>query len=245
MMKTEIRDQRQSKWYWIDRTLVRRDAKILGVNAIAVYNVLASYAAKDTQTSYPGIRKIANMLGISATTVRESLEALEINKWISIEKRYDEEKKRHLSHVYTLLDAPATAAALLPQRRQGGTAANTDQYAVILSSDNGSNKNGKKPRKPNPWFDAVAVVSKLDPKTAGSDIGKHATIIQKADYPPDAIYRFESIWYTRDYPGGKTDRKPPSPGSIAKYIGWTRQPDPLEESIVPSLDDNPFEVVAK
>jgi len=131
----QIRDQRKSGWFWVDTRLVKRDGKVLGVDALAVYCVLASYANNDTQEAFPGIRTIAKMLSISATTVREAIDALKINGWITVSARKSEDGKQHLSHVYTLIDAPDTAAVLLPQRREGGTAAVTELSPVSLSPD--------------------------------------------------------------------------------------------------------------
>jgi len=141
----QIRDQRKSGWFWVDTRLVKRDAKTLGTDAIAVYCVLAAYANNDTQEAFPGVRTIAKMLHISPTTVREAIDALKINKWISVSERVTDDGKRHLSHIYTLIDAPGTAAALLPQRRKPGTAAVTELSPVGLSPDSPNvtpNENG-------------------------------------------------------------------------------------------------------
>ncbi len=130
----EVRDQRKQGWYWIDNRLVRRDAKVLGAPAIAVYNVLAAYASNDTQEAFPGVRRIAELLGMSKTTVLESIEALKINGWICVTRRMSKDGKQYLSNVYTLVDPPGTAAVLVPLRRKGGTAAGTDQSSLTDQS---------------------------------------------------------------------------------------------------------------
>lgn len=78
----------------------------------------------------------------------------------------------------------------------------------------------KKERKRDLLFDAVVTVSKLDAKTAGSFIGKEVSVLRKANRTSEQVLRFGEIWYTREFPGGLKDKKPPSPATIAKYIGW-------------------------
>lgn len=114
----EIRDNRKPGWYWVDNRLVQRDGKMLGVAAIAVYNVLASYANNDTQEAFPSIKRIAKLLGISATTVRESIEALSANGWLVVTKRKSPDGKQFLSNVYTLVTPPETAAVIAPEKRK-------------------------------------------------------------------------------------------------------------------------------
>lgn len=123
----EIRDQRDHGWYWIDKRLVQRDGVVLGVSAIAVYNILSSYANNNTQQAFPGIRRMAKLFKMSPTTVRESIEKLELNGWIKVESRTSEDNKGHEAHIYTLLSAPAPATVLLPSRKESAPATVTDQ----------------------------------------------------------------------------------------------------------------------
>lgn len=87
-----------------------------------------------------------------------------------------------------------------------------------------------KPRPRDLIFDAVAEVSKLDPVAAGSFIAKAANLLRKARRTPEQVKRFGEIWYTREYPGGLKDRKPPSPATIAKYISWVDEREPDKET---------------
>jgi hypothetical protein len=101
-----------------------------------------------------------------------------------------------------------------------------------------SSSNGKKPRKRDPMFDALVGVCKLDPKTAGSFIGKYKRLLIDAEYNYLDVIRFGEIWYTREFPGGKSDGKPPSPASVAKYIGWVKEDvDTSVSSWIPTAEE--------
>ena len=85
----------------------------------------------------------------------------------------------------------------------------------------------RRKRRKDPMFDALVEVCRLDPKTAGSWIGKLKKQITEAGYSPDEVEAFGVEWYRRDFPGGKNDRKPPNPTSVLKYIHWVRE-EPAE-----------------
>lgn len=99
-------------------------------------------------------------------------------------------------------------------------------------------------RKPDALFDAFMEVCKLDPKTAGSFIGKYKTVVKAAGYTPEDVKRFGEIWYTREYPGGAKDNKPPSAASVAKYIQWVREIPSEDQGVVVEYADALREALA-
>lgn len=112
----------------------------------------------------------------------------------------------------------------------------TQKKGKKLSKDTADTPSGKKPkapRKPRPrdlLFEAVARVSKLDPITARGSINGATGLLREGKRTPEQVDRFGEIWYTREYPGGLKDHKPPSPATIAKYISWTDEKQPTQES---------------
>lgn len=217
--KIEIRDQRNHGWYWIDSRLVQRDGAALGTDAIAVYNVLASFANNTTQDAFPGMRKIATMLGISKTTVLECIDTLTDNKWIVYQERVSEDGKTHLSHVYTLIDPPGTAAIpVVSRRRKGGTVAGTklsspkeldlkDSAAADIPPNFPPEEKPTRPR--DVVFDAVALhifglreVSKSE----GGRIGQLSNWLKKlhpAVMPEVVLGLIDGFveWYREEYDG--------------------------------------------
>lgn len=225
-MSDSIRDIREKDWFWIDNALLRRDGKALGACTIAVYCVLASYADGTTQVSFPGMRTIAKMLGMSPATVCESVKALEVNGWISVERRKNEKTGAILANRYIMLKKPVIPAITLSLRKHPVIPTITyPDSSINLQKDIAQPKEPKasKPRPRNPIFDAFAEVCKLDPKTAGSFIAKYALMVKEAGYSPDDVRKFGKIWATRSYPGGATDGKPPTPANVAKYIVWANE----------------------
>lgn len=155
MTATEIRDQRRQSWFWVDERLIKRDGAAIGVNGIAVYCLLASYADNNTQRAFPGINTLAKKLGVSSTTVREAIETLEVNGWIAVEKRYNSETKTYLSNIYTLLNPPTTAAVVVPQRRKGTTAAVSELDSPNHPQPSGEGKQNKRKGVDKPEWNAL------------------------------------------------------------------------------------------
>ncbi len=83
-----------------------------------------------------------------------------------------------------------------------------------------------KPRERDPLFDAIAEAAEVDPKTAGSHIGKIRKLLAEADppYTPEDVATFKrDLWihcsWARDQ--GRTR---PELGEIGKWIGRIRAP---------------------
>ena len=82
--KIEIRDIRDSDWYWISRNILDNFTPKIGVIGLALYNVYASYA-REKGKAFPSQKTIAKKLGISLKTVRKYNKILEENNLIKIE----------------------------------------------------------------------------------------------------------------------------------------------------------------
>jgi len=94
----EVRDLRNSDWYWIHRVVFEEYASKIGIVGLALYNAYASYA-RDKGYCYPNQKTIASKLGISIPTLIKYNKILEENGLIKIENR----QKQNLSNVVYLL----------------------------------------------------------------------------------------------------------------------------------------------
>jgi DNA-binding MarR family transcriptional regulator len=96
--KIEVRDIRDSGWYWISRSILEDFGPKIGVIGLALYNAYASYA-REKGKAFPSQKTIAKKLGISLKTVRKYNKILVENNLIKIESG----KKSGKSNIVTLL----------------------------------------------------------------------------------------------------------------------------------------------
>jgi hypothetical protein len=89
--KIEVRDIRDSDWYWISRSILEDFAPKIGVIGLALYNVYASYA-REKGIAFPSQKTIAQKLKVSLRTIRKYNKILEDNGLIKIECRKSEGK---------------------------------------------------------------------------------------------------------------------------------------------------------
>jgi DNA-binding MarR family transcriptional regulator len=89
--KFEVRDIRDSDWYWISRVVLEDFAPKIGVVGLALYNVYASYA-REKGLAYPSQERIAKTLKISIPTLIKYNKVLEENGLIRIKRRKREGK---------------------------------------------------------------------------------------------------------------------------------------------------------
>jgi DNA-binding MarR family transcriptional regulator len=94
----EVRDIRDSDWYWISRSILEDFGPKIGVIGLALYNAYASYA-REKGKAFPSQKTIAKKLGISLKTVRKYNKILVENNLIKIESG----KKSGKSNIVTLL----------------------------------------------------------------------------------------------------------------------------------------------
>lgn len=106
-MRFDVRDTRNKNWLWMRRELVREHGDELGMRGVAVYAALASFA-DESNTAYPSLSTVANMLDISRTTVQKAIKQLRSLGWIAYKNRTDE-SGADTSHLFLLLECPCPA----------------------------------------------------------------------------------------------------------------------------------------
>ena len=116
MSNFDVRDTRNRNWLWMRRELLREHGDRLGVYGIAVYAALASFA-DESNTAYPSIQSVADMIGCSTNKVRESINQLCQLGWIGYEEQHTD-SGRQTSHLFYLLKAPVNGEG---SQREGGT----------------------------------------------------------------------------------------------------------------------------
>lgn len=81
-------------------------------------------------------------------------------------------------------------------------------------------------------FDAVVEVTASDPRASGSYIGRICKSLREADppYTPAEVRSLPGILQARGF------SLPLTPGTVEKYVGWTRKP-PTRAQVVRSLED--------
>jgi len=96
--KIEVRDIRDSDWYWIPRIVFEEYTSKIGVIGLALYNAYSSYA-REKGIAFPSQKTLAEKLRISLKTIRKYNRILEENGLIKIESG----RKRGKSNLITLL----------------------------------------------------------------------------------------------------------------------------------------------
>lgn len=78
----------------------------VSAQAVRVYCVLARHADKDTTKSFPSHNRIAKLIGVSNSTVRNALKELIELGAVVVEHRYDKETGHQKSNNYYLINSP-------------------------------------------------------------------------------------------------------------------------------------------
>ena len=78
----------------------------VSAQAVRVYCVLARHADKDTTKSFPSHNRIAKLIGVSNSTVRNALKELTDLGAVVVEHRYDKETGHQRSNNYYLINSP-------------------------------------------------------------------------------------------------------------------------------------------
>lgn len=79
---------------------------LLTPSEFMIFAVLRKFANYKTGEAWPSVSTICKLTGLSDQTVRTNLKNLQAKGCISIQHRYDPEKKQHLSSVYTVYANP-------------------------------------------------------------------------------------------------------------------------------------------
>mgnify|MGYP006271552955 CR=1 FL=1 len=134
----EIRDARQTGWFWIDTRVLKEHGADLGPYALAIYMALAAHADNSTSKCFPGVSTLAESAGMSTRQARKALRKLEAIGLIHTEER------KGRSSVYTLLSVsdtsagaprPAAGDADTPAPHAGGTDSTPAQRAAPPAQD--------------------------------------------------------------------------------------------------------------
>jgi transposase len=96
--KIEVRNIKDSDWYWIPRRVFEDYASKIGVIGLALYNAYSSYA-RDKGIAYPSQKVISQKLGISIKTIIKYNKILQDNGLIKIERK----KGKGKTNLVTLL----------------------------------------------------------------------------------------------------------------------------------------------
>ena len=96
--KFEVRNIKDSDWYWIPRIVFENYASKIGVIGLALYNAYSSYA-RDKGIAYPSQKVISQKLGISIKTIIKYNKILQDNGLIKIERK----KGKGKTNLVTLL----------------------------------------------------------------------------------------------------------------------------------------------
>lgn len=103
-MKFDVRDNRNKNWLWMRREILRQHGEELGTRGVTVYAALASYANQHN-TAYPSLGSLADLLGISKTTVRKAINDLVDLDWIGYKERTRNNGAK-TTHRFYLLECP-------------------------------------------------------------------------------------------------------------------------------------------
>lgn len=100
--KIDIRDLRDGKFLWIDKSALRLISESAGTMGVAVYSWLCYYANFKAQDCFPSITTLAWHCGVSRRTIMRSIKRLEQLKAIAIER------KKGKPNIYKLLNVSGT-----------------------------------------------------------------------------------------------------------------------------------------
>jgi Helix-turn-helix domain len=157
-MATITRFQPRPNTYRVDNIIVDEYAEKIGAIGVAIYNVLARYADRQTGICYPSIGTIAKKLKLGRTTVKKYLRILLNHCLIAIAPRQSEEGDP-TSNSYMLLDPSPEQVAL---RRRKLEALLTPQYGTFQLPG------GRSPDDLPPCLSATDPQSPADPEQSSS-----------------------------------------------------------------------------
>ena len=101
MKEIEIRDIRETEWFWLDNEYLNGYARYLNISSTAVYISLCRHADNKGQDCFPSMKLIAEELGISTKTVERATKELEEWGIISITRKKKEDGTQ-ANNVYLL-----------------------------------------------------------------------------------------------------------------------------------------------
>jgi hypothetical protein len=145
----------------VDNIIVDEYGEKIGAIGVAIYNVLARHADRETGICFPGIRLIARKLALGRTTVKKYLRILLNHSLIAISSRLSDEGDP-TSNLYMLLDPSPEKVAL--RRRQLEALLRPQEGTFTLDPTSDSPDGGRSTDDPPPGLSATDPQSPADPK---------------------------------------------------------------------------------
>jgi hypothetical protein len=164
----------------IDNIIIDEYGEKIGAIGVAIYNVLARHADRETGICYPSIRLIAKKLALGRTTVKKYLRILLNHCLIAISSRLSDEGDP-TSNLYMLLDPSPEKVAL--RRRQLEALFVPQEGAFKFGPASDSLNGGRSPDVPPPCPSATDPRSAADPKQ-GVLLNKKERTIAEVDFMP-------------------------------------------------------------
>jgi hypothetical protein len=139
------RIQSRPNSFRVDNIIIDEYGEKIGAIGVAIYNVLARHADRETGICYPSIRLIAKKLALGRTTVKKYLRILLNHCLIAISSRLSDEGDP-TSNLYTLLDPSPEKVAL--RRRQLEALLRPQEGTFTLDPAEDSHGGGRSPDDP-------------------------------------------------------------------------------------------------
>jgi hypothetical protein len=174
------RIQPRPNTYRIDNILIDEYGEKIGAIGIAIYNVLARYADRETGICYPCIGTIAKKLALGRTTVKKYLRILLNHCLIAISSRLSDAGDP-TSNSYMLLDPSPEKVAL--RRRQLEALLRPQHGTFTLDPASDRQDGGRSPDDPPPCPSATDPQSSADPEQSSS-LNKKIRTIAEVDLMP-------------------------------------------------------------
>jgi Helix-turn-helix domain len=179
-MATITRIQLRPHTYRVDNIIIDDYAEKIGAIGVAIYNVLARYADRQTGICYPCIGTIAKKLKLGRTTVKKYLRILLNYSLIAISSRLSDEGDP-TSNSYMLLDPSPEQVALRRRKLEALLMPQEGTFKLDPSED--SEDGGRSPDDPPPCLSATDPQSPADPEQSSS-LNKKQRTIDEVDLMP-------------------------------------------------------------
>jgi biotin operon repressor len=150
--KTQIRELKNGKWFWIDKIIIQEYVPKIGTIGFIVYSFLASLADSN-QSCFPSQKYIAERLGCSRSTVNKNIKVLV--KYGLIKK----ERKNRYHYTYSLIEIRCKE-----EETQMLHAGNSD-VSQIDTNDNKRIKNNTNIDKGKNWAPKFKTFKEFKPRT--------------------------------------------------------------------------------
>jgi GntR family transcriptional regulator len=181
-MAAITRIQPRPHTFRVDNIIIDEYAEKIGAIGVAIYNVLARHADRQTGNCYPSIRLIAKKLALGRTTVKKYLRILLNHCLIAISPRLSDEGDP-TSNLYILLDPSPEQVALRRRKLEALLTPQEGTFKLDPASD--SLNGGRSSDAPPPCPSATDPQSPADPEQSSFQNKKQRTITEVALLPTE------------------------------------------------------------